>query len=331
MSPPDSFTAFRIHQEPEGHRSGLESMQVDALSPGQVLIRAQWSSVNYKDALAGTGKGRILRRFPLVGGIDVAGTVVASTDPAWREGDAVLATGCGLSETRDGGYSQYVRLESSAVIAQPAGLTAREAMVLGTAGFTAALALLRLLDNRLTPGHGPLAVTGASGGVGSLAVDIFSRAGFSVHAVSGKPEQAAWLRSIGASEVIGRDALGETGALQSARFGGGLDNAGGPMLASLLAQTVPYGSVVSAGLAASPALDMTVMPFILRGVSLLGVSSANAPRSLREQVWERLGSDWKPAHLERICTAEVELGGLPAVFEKMLGGASQGRTVVRID
>ncbi|MDV3469328.1 YhdH/YhfP family quinone oxidoreductase [Stenotrophomonas sp. C3(2023)] len=331
MSPPDSFTAFRIHQEPEGHRSGLESMQVDALSPGQVLIRAQWSSVNYKDALAGTGKGRILRRFPLVGGIDVAGTVVASTDPAWHEGDAVLATGCGLSETRDGGYSQYVRLESSAVIAQPAGLTAREAMVLGTAGFTAALALLRLLDNRLTPGHGPLAVTGASGGVGSLAVDIFSRAGFSVHAVSGKPEQAAWLRSIGASEVIGRDALGETGALQSARFGGGLDNAGGPMLASLLAQTVPYGSVVSAGLAASPALDMTVMPFILRGVSLLGVSSANAPRPLREQVWERLGSDWKPAHLERICTAEVELGGLPAVFEKMLGGGSQGRTVVRID
>ncbi len=331
MSLPASFTAFRIHQEPEGHRSGLESMQVDALSTGQVLVRAQWSSVNYKDALAGTGKGRILRRFPLVGGIDVAGTVVASTDPAWREGDAVLATGCGLSETRDGGYSQYVRLESSAVIAQPAGLTAREAMVLGTAGFTAALALLRLLDNRLTPGHGPLAVTGASGGVGSLAVDIFSRAGFSVHAVSGKPEQAAWLRSIGASEVIGRDALGETGALQSARFGGGLDNAGGPMLASLLAQTVPYGSVVSAGLAASPALDMTVMPFILRGVSLLGVSSANAPRPLREQVWERLGSDWKPAHLERICTAEVDLGGLPAVFEKMLGGGSQGRTVVRID
>ncbi len=226
----------------------------------------------------------------------MAGTVVASSDPDWREGDAVLATGCGLSETRDGGYSQYVRLESRAVIAQPAGLTPREAMVLGTAGFTAALALLRMQDNRQTPELGPLAVTGASGGVGALALAIFSRAGYSVHAVSGKPDQADFLRGIGATEVLPRDALAETGPLQSARFGGGLDNAGGDMLASLLAQTVPYGSVVSAGLAASPTLDMTVMPFILRGVSLLGVSSANAPRGLREEVWSRLGSDWKPQH-----------------------------------
>lgn len=331
MSLPATFSAFRIHNDDHGHRSGLESMQADDLSPGQVLIRAQWSSVNYKDALAGTGRGRILRRFPLVGGIDVAGVVVASSDPAWREGDAVLATGCGLSETRDGGYSQYVRLESSAVIAQPPGLTPREAMVLGTAGFTAALALLRMQDNRLTPGHGPLAVTGASGGVGSLAVDIFSRAGYAVHAVSGKPEQADWLRSIGASEVLPRDALADTAPLQSARFGGGLDNAGGPMLASLLAQTVGYGSVVSAGLAAEPSLEMTVMPFILRGVSLLGVSSASAPRALREQVWERLGSDWKPTHLEAICTREIGLAELPPVFESMLSGGSRGRTVVRID
>lgn len=331
MSLPDSFSAFRIHKDDHGHRSGLEPLQVDDLSPGQVLVRAQWSSVNYKDALAGTGRGRILRRFPLVGGIDVAGVVVASTDPAWREGDAVLATGCGLSENRDGGYSQYVRLESSAVIAQPPGLTPREAMVLGTAGFTAALALLRMQDNRLTPEHGPLAVTGASGGVGSLAVDIFSRAGYAVHAVSGKPEQADWLRAIGASEVLPREVLADTAPLQSARFGGGLDNAGGPMLASLLAQTVGYGSVVSAGLAAEPTLDMTVMPFILRGVSLLGVSSASAPRTLREQVWERLGSDWKPAHLQQICTREIGLAELPPVFESMLSGGAHGRTVVRID
>ena len=331
MSLPATFSAFRIHKDDHGHHSGIAPLQVDDLSPGQVLIRAQWSSVNYKDALAGTGRGRILRRFPLVGGIDVAGVVVASSDPAWREGDAVLATGCGLSETRDGGYSQYVRLESSAVIALPAGLTPREAMVLGTAGFTAALALLRMQDNRLTPGHGPLAVTGASGGVGSLAVDIFSRAGYAVHAVSGKPEQADWLRAIGASEVLPRDALADTAPLQSARFGGGLDNAGGPMLASLLAQTVGYGSVVSAGLAAEPSLEMTVLPFILRGVSLLGVSSASAPRALREQVWERLGSDWKPAHLEAICTREIGLAELPPVFESMLSGGSRGRTVVRID
>lgn len=331
MAPTTPFTAFRIENDDAGYRSGLAQLKVEDLSPGQVLIRANWSSVNYKDALAGTGKGKILRRFPLVGGIDVAGTVVASTDPEWREGDAVLATGCGLSETRDGGYSQYVRLESRAVIAQPAGLSPREAMVLGTAGFTAALALLRMQDNRQSPELGPLAVTGASGGVGALALAIFSRAGYTVHAISGKPDQTGFLHAIGATEVLPREALADTGPLQSARFGGGLDNAGGAMLASLLAQTAPYGSVVSAGLAASPALDMTVMPFILRGVSLLGVSSANAPRGLREDVWARLGNEWKPQHLDRICTAEVGLDGLPAVFERMLAGGSLGRTVVRID
>ena len=331
MPLPDRFNAFRIHQDEHGHRSGIEAIGLDQLNPGEVVIRAQWSSVNYKDALAGTGKGRILRRFPLVGGIDVAGTVVASTDPAYREGDAVLATGCGLSETRDGGYSQYVRLAASAVIAQPAGLSPREAMVLGTAGFTAALALLRMTDNRLTPAHGPLAVTGATGGVGSLAVDIFSRAGFEVHAVSGKADQADYLLGLGASQVLPREALATGKPMESARFGGGLDNAGGPMLASLLAQTVPYGSVVSAGLAASPALDMTVMPFIIRGVSLLGVSSAAAPRALREQVWEKLAGDWKPRHLEAICTREVGLDGLADVFEAMLAGGAVGRTVVRID
>jgi len=331
MPLPHRFNAFRIHQDEHGHRSGIEAIGLDQLNPGEVVIRAQWSSVNYKDALAGTGKGRILRRFPLVGGIDVAGTVVASTDPAYREGDGVLATGCGLSETRDGGYSQYVRLAASAVIAQPAGLSPREAMVLGTAGFTAALALLRMTDNRLTPAHGPLAVTGATGGVGSLAVDIFSRAGFEVHAVSGKADQTDYLHGLGASQVLPREALATGKPMESARFGGGLDNAGGPMLASLLAQTVPYGSVVSAGLAASPALDMTVMPFIIRGVSLLGVSSAAAPRALREQVWEKLAGDWKPRHLATICTREVGLDGLADVFEAMLAGGAVGRTVVRID
>jgi putative YhdH/YhfP family quinone oxidoreductase len=331
MPLPAPFNAFRIHQDEHGHRSGIEAIGLDQLNPGEVVIRAQWSSVNYKDALAGTGKGRILRRFPLVGGIDVAGTVVSSTDPAYREGDAVLATGCGLSETRDGGYSQYVRLAASAVIAQPAGLSPREAMVLGTAGFTAALALLRMTDNRLTPAHGPLAVTGATGGVGSLAVDIFSRAGFEVHAISGKADQADYLHGLGASQVLPREALATGKPMESARFGGGLDNAGGPMLASLLAQTVPYGSVVSAGLAASPALDMTVMPFIIRGVSLLGVSSAAAPRALREQVWEKLAGDWKPRHLDAICTREVGLDGLADVFEAMLEGGALGRTVVRID
>ncbi|GAB3331826.1 YhdH/YhfP family quinone oxidoreductase [Marilutibacter aestuarii] len=328
MSLPTTFNAFRIHDDDQGYRSGIERVSLDDLSPGEVVVKAAYSSVNFKDALAGTGKGKILRRFPLVGGIDVAGHVVASTDPRFREGDAVLTTGCGLSETRDGGYSEYVRLEGQWVIALPDGLDLRESMVLGTAGFTAALALLRMTENRQTPDLGPLAVTGATGGVGSLALDIFSRAGFEVHAVSGKTDQADYLKAIGATEVVGRDALATTRPMESTRFGGGLDNVGGPMLASLLAQTAPYGNVASAGLAASHALDTTVMPFIIRGVSLLGVASAGTARDIRETVWQRLASDWKPRHLDRICTRVVGLAGLPGVFDTMLEGGSFGRTLV---
>lgn len=327
---PATFDAFRIHDDAAGYRSGLERLSLDALSPGELVVRAAYSSVNFKDALAGTGRGKILRRFPLVGGIDVAGHVVASTDPRFREGDAVLVTGCGLSETRDGGYSEYVRLEAQWAIPLPAGLNLRESMILGTAGFTAGLALFRMLENRQTPALGPLAVTGATGGVGSLAVDIFSRAGFEVHAISGKAEHAGYLKSLGARAVLGREALATTRPLESARFGGGLDNVGGPMLASLLAQTSPYGNVASAGLAASAELHATVMPFIIRGVSLLGVASAGTAREIRERIWQHLADDWKPRHLDRICTAEVGLAELPAVFDRMLTGGSLGRTLVRL-
>jgi putative YhdH/YhfP family quinone oxidoreductase len=330
MTIPSSFPAFRIHQDGTAHRSGIEPLSLDDLSPGEVVIRTAYSSVNYKDALAGTGEGRILRRFPLVGGIDVAGHVVASTDPAIREGDEVLVTGCGLSETRDGGYAQYARLQAQWVVPLPRGLSLRESMILGSAGFTAALALYRMLDNRQAPALGPLCVTGATGGVGSLAVDIFSRAGFEVHAVSGKPAHADYLRAIGAAQVHGRDVLATARPLESARFGGGLDNVGGPMLASLLAQTAPYGNVASAGLAASPELSATVMPFIIRGVSLLGVASAGTARDIREAIWQHLASDWKPAHLDRICTREVAMAELPDVFATMLAGGSLGRTLVRL-
>jgi putative YhdH/YhfP family quinone oxidoreductase len=203
-------------------------------------------------------------------------------------------------------------------------------MIIGTAGFTAALALYRMRDNRQAPDLGPICVTGATGGVGSLAVDIFSRAGFEVHAISGKPAQADYLHAIGASQVMGRDTLATTRPMESARFGGGLDNVGGPMLASLLAQTAPYGNVASAGLAASPALEATVMPFIIRGVSLLGIASAGTARDIREEIWQHLGSDWKPAHLDRICTREVTLAELPGVFRGMLAGGSLGRTLVTL-
>ena len=325
-----TFNAFRIHNDAAGYRSGIEALTLDALNPGEVVIKTAYSSVNYKDALAGTGEGKILRKFPLVGGIDVAGHVVASTDPAFREGDAVLVTGCGLSETRDGGYAEYARLEAKWVIPLPAGLSLRESMILGTAGFTAALALFRMRENRQTPDLGPLAVTGATGGVGSLAVDIFSKAGFDVHAISGKPENTDYLKAIGAREVLGRDALATARPMETARFGGGLDNVGGPMLASLLAQTVPYGNVATAGLAASAELPTTVMPFIIRGVSLLGVASAGTARDIRDAVWQHLASDWKPAHLETICTRETRLDGLPDVFRTMLAGGSFGRTLVRM-
>ena len=330
MSIPARFRAFRIHDDADGYRSGIEALSLDDLNPGEVVVKAAYSSVNYKDALAGTGKGKILRRFPLVGGIDVAGHVVASTDAAFREGDAVLVTGSGLSETRDGGYAEYARLESKWVVALPAGLTLRESMILGTAGFTAALGLLRMEDNRQSPALGPLAVTGATGGVGSLAIAIFRKAGYEVHAISGKHGQADYLRSLGASEVLGREALSTTRPMDTARFGGGLDNVGGPMLAALLAHTASYGNVATAGLSASHELHATVMPFIIRGVSLLGVASAGTARDIRDEVWRRLAGDWKPDVLDAICTREVGLETLPDVFATMLQGGSLGRTLVRI-
>jgi putative YhdH/YhfP family quinone oxidoreductase len=330
MSIPASFRAFRIHDDTAGYRGGIETISLQDLNPGEVVVKAAYSSVNYKDALAGTGRGKILRTFPLVGGIDVAGHVVRSTDPAFREGDAVLVTGSGLSETRDGGYAEYARLDAKWVIPLPAGLSLRESMILGTAGFTAALALLRMSENRQFPELGPLAVTGATGGVGSLAVAIFRKAGFEVHAVSGKPEHADYLKSLGANEVLGRDALATARPMESVRFGGGLDNVGGAMLASLLAQTAPYGNVASAGLAASPQLQATVMPFIIRGVSLLGVASAGTARDIRGEVWRRLAGEWKPANLDAICTRETGLDGLPEVFATMLAGGSLGRTLVAL-
>lgn len=326
------FRAFRIHNDGSGYRGGIEAMRTGALSEGQVLVKTAYSSVNYKDALAGTGKGKILRQYPLNGGIDAAGVVVASTDPSFKEGDAVLCTGSGLSETRDGGYGEYVRLDARWTIPLPAGLSLRDSMVIGTAGFTAALALLRMEDNRQAPGLGPIAVTGASGGVGMLAIDIFSRAGYDVHAISGKADHFDFLRSLGAAECIDRHALSFSGKpMDSARFGGALDNVGGPMLAGLLPLVEPYGNVAICGNAGGIGFESTVMPFIIRGVSLLGVASAGTARDIRDRIWERLAGDWKPRHLDRIATREATLDELPAVFDHMLAGESFGRTVVRLE
>lgn len=333
MHAPDSFRAFRIHsQGRDDYRTGIESVKLDDLSPGEVVIRTAYSSVNYKDALAGTGKGRILRSFPLNGGIDVAGHVVASADPAFKEGDAVLCTGCGLSESRDGGYSEYARLESRWAIPLPAGLSLREAMILGTAGFTAALALYRMQQNDQVPEMGPIVVTGASGGVGMLAIDILTRAGYEAHAITGKFEHLDFLTGLGARQVISRkDLYWGQNPLEKAIWAGAIDNVGDEMLNGLTRVIQPYGNIASCGLAGGHALATTVMPFIIRGVSLLGIASAGTARPIRDKVWAHLASDWKPAHLDRICTQECTLDGLPQVFERMLAGGSFGRTLVRFD
>jgi acrylyl-CoA reductase (NADPH) len=326
-----TFRALRIHNDDTGYRVSIESMTADALSPGEVLVKAAYSSVNYKDALAGTGKGKILRHYPLNGGIDVAGHVVASTDPAFREGDAVLCTGSGLSETRDGGYGEYARLDARWTIPLPSGMSLRESMILGTAGFTAALALLRMQDNRQTPALGPIAVSGASGGVGMLAIDIFTRAGYEVHAISGKADHFDFLGSLGATSCVDRHALAFSGKpMDSVRFGGALDNVGGAMLAGLLPLIAPYGNVAICGNAGGIAFDSTVMPFIIRGASVLGIASAGTARDIRDEVWQHLANDWKPRHLERIATREISLDELPGVFAHMLAGDSFGRTLVRI-
>ncbi|MBC6941790.1 MAG: oxidoreductase [Xanthomonadales bacterium] len=331
MSATTTFNAFRIHNDAAGYRAGVEEMRVDDLSPGEVLVKVAYSSVNYKDALAGTGKGKILRQFPLNGGIDVAGYVAASSDPAFREGDAVLCTGCGLSETRDGGYAQYARLESKWTIPLPDGLTLRESMQLGTAGFTAALALTQMIRNGQQPDMGPIVVTGATGGVGSLAIDILTRAGFEAHAITGKVEQFDYLIGLGAKQCIAREGLywGQR-PLETARWAGAIDNVGGDMLAGLSRVIRPYGNIATCGNAASIELATTVMPFIIRGLSILGVASAGTARALRDEVWRQLAGPWKPAHLATIAGREVDLAALPATFATMIGGGSLGRTLVRL-
>jgi len=326
-----NFRAFRIHAERDKHRAGIEQMRVDELSAGEVVVKVAYSCVNYKDALAGSGKGKILRESPLNGGIDVAGYVAASTDPKFKEGDQVLCTGCGLSETRDGGYAEYARLQSKWTIALPPGLTLRESMILGTAGFTAALSLYRMQQNGQVPAMGPIVVTGASGGVGSLAIDILTRAGFEAHAISGKVEHFDDLIALGAKQCISRkDLYWGQRPLETSHWAGAIDNVGGDMLSGLTRVIHPYGNIASCGLAASPELQTTVMPFIIRGVSLLGIASAGTARDIRDAIWEHLATDWKPQNLERIATREIALDELAGIFETMLTGGSFGRTVVKL-
>lgn len=328
---PASFKAFRIFDDEDGHRAEVVEQRIDDQSDGDVVVQVSWSSVNYKDALAGTGQGKILRQFPLNGGIDVAGVVAESRCADFREGDPVLMTGCGLSETRDGGYSEYLRLPSKWLVPLPPGLTLREAMGLGTAGFTAALALYRMEANGQRPDMGALCVTGATGGVGSLAVDMYSRAGYEVCAISGKLEEFDWLHGLGASQCISRHDLHWPEApMATARFAGALDSVGGDMLSGLTRVIKPWGSIASCGMAGGIGLRTTVMPFIIRGISLLGINSAGCPYPLRKQLWDRLASDWKPAHLDQIIGEPIGLDDLKPTFERLLAGGGRGRIPVEV-
>ena len=325
------FRAFRIHSEEGKIAARFEEIGLDDLAPGEVVIRVTHSGINYKDALAATGAGKILRRYPLVGGIDLAGTVESSSDARFGPGAAVLVTGCGLSETHDGGYAQLARVPGDWVIPLPRGLDAFTAMALGTAGFTAALAIHRMEQNGQEPGGGPIAVTGASGGVGSIAIDMLSARGYRVVALSGKAAAVPYLKELGASEVLLRAGL-ELGSrpLENVRFGGAIDNLGGETLGWLTRTVDFWGNIASIGLASGAELSTTVMPFILRGVALLGINSSATRRDMRLAVWQRIAGDLRPRHLERIVTRTIAFDELPTAFPDYIAGRVTGRTVVRI-
>jgi len=327
----ENFRAYRINEVDGKIVAGFEQLSIDDLSEGNVVVKVSHSTINYKDALAATGAGKILRRYPLVGGIDLAGTVVSSDDADFQPGSAVLVNGCGLSETRDGGYAEYARVSSASLVPIPAGMTAAECMQIGTAGYTAALAIHRMEQNGQLPENGAIVVTGATGGVGSIAIDMLSGRGYEVVALTGKAHESDYLKSIGARGVLLRDAL-DFGKrpMEKAQWAGAIDNLGGDYLA-WLTRTVDYGgNIASVGLAASHKLETTVLPFILRAVCLLGINSVDTPRDLRHAVWKRIGGDLRPQHLDRIGHNTIGFDELPGAFQAYLDGAVTGRTIVTI-
>lgn len=326
-----NFPAFRIHQDQGRIAARLETLSLSDLGPGDVVVRVHYSTINYKDALAATGKGKILRKYPLVGGIDLAGEVVRSSHPDFAPGDAVLVNGCGLSETHDGGYAEYARVSAEWLVPIPAGLDARSCMAIGTAGFTAALAIHRMEENGVRPEGGEIAVTGATGGVGSLAIDMLTARGYRVAAITGKRDQESFLRALGAQDVLIRDEI-ELGSrpLEAARWGGAIDSIGGEVLDWLIRTADFHASIASIGMAASTQLNTTVLPFILRGVNLLGINSVYVPRPVRLRVWDRIATDLRPRHLDEIVTQTIDLADLPAAFQQYLDARVTGRIVVRI-
>ena len=326
-----TFKAFRINQIEKEIVAGFEQLTVGDLTEGEVVVSVKWSGINYKDVLAATGTGKILRQYPLNGGVDLSGVVMESSDSRFKEGDEVLVCGCGLSETADGGYSEVARVNANCLVPLPSGIDLKQAMAIGTAGFTAAMAVVRMEENKQSPDHGAIVVTGATGGVGSIAIDILSSKGFEVTAFTGKKEQHDFLSALGATDFIDRHSL-EMGTrpLEKATWGGAVDNAGGDTLAWLTRTVKPWGNIASIGLVDDYKLSTTVMPFILRGVSLLGINSIAMPNAFRNEIWDRVGSDLKPRHLDKIVTNEVAFDDLTASFDRYLEGSNWGRSIVKI-
>ncbi|MGE5089923.1 MAG: YhdH/YhfP family quinone oxidoreductase [Candidatus Levyibacteriota bacterium] len=326
-----TFKAYRTFQENGVVTSRFVTMGIDELDPGEVVIRTKYSTINYKDALSYNGTGKIMRKFPTVAGIDMAGTVESSADARFKQGDKVIVTGYDLGVGHDGGYAEFVRVPADWIVRRPESMTAFDAMTLGTAGYTAALAIHLMQHNGLAPANGPVAVTGATGGVGSVAIEILAKQGYDVVAITGKGQEADYLRGIGAREVMLRTALdlSKIRPLEKATFAGAVDNLGGDILAWLLASAKIGGTVAAVGLAADMKLSTTVAPFILRGVHLLGTDSANTPMALRQRLWNKLAVEWRPDRVhDQVRT--IDFDELPTHFDAYLKGMVRGRTVVRI-
>jgi len=326
----ERFPAFRVFEENGTVQGRVVDQTLDDLSAGNVVIDATHSSVNYKDALAATGAGKIIRRFPLIAGIDVAGTVASSTDENLHAGQPVLVTGYDFGVAHDGGFARRARVPAEWVVPIPDGLSAFEAMAIGTAGFTAALSIVELERNGLRPESGPVIVTGATGGVGNLAVQMLSRRGYRITALTGKDDEHDFLRSLGAAEVLSRLGLQMgTRPLEKPLWAGAVDVVGGDTLAWLTRTMMYNGPIASSGLTGGTDLKTTVLPFILRGVKLLGIDSAMCPMPTRVDVWRRLATDLKPAQLQRVAST-IGFDGLPGAFATLLSGKARGRYVVNV-
>jgi len=325
-----TFKAIRIDKADKGTVATLTQFDEAELMEGDVTVRVEWSTVNYKDGLAVTGKAPVVRRFPMIAGIDLAGTVEQSSHPQWKPGDKVICDGWGMGETHLGAYAEKARVKGDWLVALPEGLSARDAMAIGTAGYTAMLSVLALEKQGLTPTHGPVVVTGAAGGVGSVAIAVLSKLGYSVIASTGRMSEAPYLKALGAAEVIDRNELsGPAKPLARERWAGGIDSVGSTTLANLLSMTKYGGAIAACGLAAGMDLPTSVAPFILRGVCLLGIDSVMCPIEQRKTAWSRLAGDLDRAKLAEI-THEIGLDGVIDAGARILAGQVRGRIVVKI-